>query len=151
MDDNTIRLFGSRNSDEWETPQDKWETWNKEFGFTLNAAATQQNTKCRNYYSLQDNSLMQPWTGRVWCNPPYSKIKQFLQKAVIERPNCEVIVFLTFANTDTQWFHRYVLPYAEIRFIEGRLKFKGINTKGELVQNSAMRPSILIIYRRNTV
>ncbi len=23
------------------------------------------------FYSPRENGLMQPWTGRVWCNPPY--------------------------------------------------------------------------------
>ena len=25
----------------------------------------------RQHFTLADNGLMQPWHGRVWCNPPY--------------------------------------------------------------------------------
>jgi len=35
----------------------------------------------------------------------------------------------------------------EIRFIDGRIKFKGINTKGELVDNKAgMHDSMIVIF-----
>lgn len=44
------------------------------------------------------------------------------------------------ARTDTRWFHEYVYPYAEIRFIKGRLKF------GNSL-NSAPFPSMIVIFR----
>jgi phage N-6-adenine-methyltransferase len=144
MDQNTIKLFGSKESDEWGTPQKLFEELNKEFNFNLDVCASQHNTKCDKYFTLEDDALKQDWKGRIFCNPPYSKVKEFLQKAERERGNYEIICFLTFANTDTNWFHDYCLGKAEIRFIKGRLKFTSeINKKG----NSAMRPSILIIFR----
>jgi site-specific DNA-methyltransferase (adenine-specific) len=150
MDENTIKLFQSKLSDEWETPQDRYDEWNKEFKFNLDACATAENCKYPDYFSLQNDAITMDWWGRVFCNPPYSKVKEFLKKATeeMQKGHCEVIVFLTFANTDTRWFHDYVYGKAEIRFIKGRLKFKGKNKKGEIVNNSAMRPSILIIFRK---
>ncbi len=32
--------------------------------------------------------------------------------------------------TELVIFHELILPYAEIRFIKGRVKFKGVNSKG---------------------
>ena len=150
MDENTIKLFQSKASDEWETPQDLFDKLNEEFNFDLDVCASLDNAKMHNFYTIKDNALQLPWNGRIWCNPPYSKVKEFLIKAhqEINNGNCEEAVFLTFANTDTKWFHNYVYNKAEIRFIKGRLKFKGYNKDGKLVNNSAMRPSILIILHR---
>ena len=51
-------------------------------------------------------------------------------------------------STSTKLFHNYILPNAkEIRFIKGRIKFIGINTKGELVNNkSPMHDSMIVIF-----
>jgi phage N-6-adenine-methyltransferase len=164
MDENTIKLFGSKNSDEWSTPQSFFDEVNKEFNFNLDVASSHSNRKCESYFTKTDDSLNQKWMfvdfigneikkGRVWCNPPYSMVKQFLKKGQeeIKKGNSELIVFLTFANTDTTWFHEYCYnkPNVEIRFVKGRLKFTGHNSEGKLVSNSAMRPSILIIMRRD--
>ena len=45
------------------------------------------------------------------------------------------------ARTDTERFHKYILPYAEIRFLKGRLKFVG-------AKDPAPFPSMLVIFRR---
>lgn len=147
MDENTIKLFQSKSSDEWETPKDLFNEVNKEFDFDLDVSASKDNFKVNNYYTIEDDALNKDWLGSVWCNPPYSKVKEFLKKAhkEIDNGNCKTVVFLTFANTDTKWFHDYVYGRSEIRFIKGRLKFKGYNKDGKMVNNSAMRPSILII------
>lgn len=55
--------------------------------------------------------------------------------------DCELVVMLLPARTDTKWFHEYCYGKAEIRFIKGRLKF------GD-GKNSAPFPSMLVIYRK---
>lgn len=77
---------------------------------------------------------------RVFCNPPYSNIRPFLERA----KEADVAVFLVPARTDTRWFHEIILPHArEIRFIKGRLKF-GTATTG------APFPSMVVVFRRAT-
>lgn len=51
-------------------------------------------------------------------------------------------------STSTKLFHDYILPNAkEIRFVKGRIKFVGINTKGKFVDNKApMHDSMLVIF-----
>lgn len=151
MNNQQIKLFASKNSDEWETPQALYDKLNLEFNFDLDSCSTKENTKHTNYYTLEQNALEQEWNGSVWCNPPYSQAKAFLIKAheELQAGRCKTAVFLTFSNTDTAWFHDYVLGKAEIRFIRGRLKFIGLNKQGVLVNNSAMRPSMISVLRKS--
>lgn len=78
---------------------------------------------------------------RCFCNPPYSRIGDFVKKAYNEshEPGT-LIVLLIPARTDTRYFQEYIYHRAEIRFIKGRLKFG--NSK-----NSAPFPSMIVIYR----
>ena len=78
---------------------------------------------------------------RVFCNPPYSQISKWVEKAFYEsKTDNTVIVLLIPSRTDTRYFHDYIYNRAEIRFIKGRLKF------GESI-NSAPFPSMVVIFR----
>src|SRR5688572_10793273 len=56
------------------------------FGFTLDACATPVNAKCSRYYTVEDDGLTQSWAGeRVWCNPPFSQIAAWVEKAWLEQ------------------------------------------------------------------
>lgn len=136
--------FSSASCD-WETPPDFFTELNKEFHFTLDACASQYNCKVTNYYSLEDNGLMREWNGVVWCNPPYGdETVNWCRKALcsVKLQQANIIVMLLPARTDNHWFHTYILPYAEIRFIQGRLKFNNAPT-------GAPFPSMLAIFRHN--
>lgn len=134
----------SSNSEEWATPQDFFDKLNEEFNFTLDAAATWENSKCENCYTKQLSGLLMPWvaSGAVWCNPPYGRnIGEWVKKGMLESyEKDQTVVMLLPARTDTSWFHKYILGKAEIRFIRGRLKFG--NSK-----NAALFPSMVVIFR----
>ena len=135
----------SRESDEWETPQDLYDSLNLEFKFSLDAAATQENRKCLHYIPRESDSLTAPWfdivgTRPIWLNPPYSKIGQFMEKAYREAEKGCTVVCLIPSRTDTRWWHDYVMKAQEIRLIKGRLKFGGST-------NSAPFPSAIVIFR----
>lgn len=55
-------LFSSK-SDEWETPQDFYNELNKEFAFTLDPCGTQENHKCKKFFTAEENGLLQDWGG----------------------------------------------------------------------------------------
>ena len=68
---NTKVMFSSH-TDLWSTPQDFFDNLNKEFDFTLDPCATPQNAKCKKYYTIQEDGLLQNWGGEiVISNPPY--------------------------------------------------------------------------------
>jgi len=136
MDVNTIKVFSSKETDDWATPMWLYDQLDNEFHFTLDPCPLYPNF----------NGLSIPWIGNIFVNPPYSQVKKWLTKAQkeLESGNADVIVFLVFANTDTAWFHDYVLHKAEIRFLRGRIKFIGRSNNG------AMRPSIICIFRKET-
>ena len=55
-------LFSS-NSDNWATPQDFYEDLNKEFNFNLDVCATSENHKTPDFFTIEDNGLVQAWGG----------------------------------------------------------------------------------------
>lgn len=70
---NTKPMFSSA-TDEWETPQEFFDTLNAEFHFTLDPCSTDENAKCAKHFTRQDDGLKQDWTGEtVYCNPPYGR------------------------------------------------------------------------------
>lgn len=139
---NTKVLFSSEKED-WATPQDFYDKLNDEFHFTLDPCASVENHKCEKYYTVQQNGLLQSWENEiVFCNPPYCrKTGEWVKKGYEESKNKNtVVVMLLPSRTDVKWFHDFLLPYAEIRFIKGRLKF---GTQ----KNSAPFPSMIAVFR----
>lgn len=152
--DMTQNVHFSRKSDEWGTPQELFDSYNKEFEFDCDVASTKENAKCNWFYTEQDNSLEQVWGHRNWCNPPYSKVKEFAAKASEEQKKRKLTVMLIPARTDTRFFHDYCYEKkdVEIRFIKGRIKF--VHPDGALLRGSKMNgsnnaapfPSMLVIF-----
>jgi len=79
------------------------------------------------FYTIDDNGLEEPWSGRVWLNPPYSGtlVREFAEKILLEIPNCEQIVVLVNNATETGWFQSLLREAKSVCFLEGRVKFLG--------------------------
>lgn len=56
----------SSNTDEWGTPIEFYKKLNKEFNFTLDPCATEENHKCSKYYTKKDDGLQKSWGGREY-------------------------------------------------------------------------------------
>lgn len=137
-------------TDDWRTPRAFFEKLHKEFGFVVDAAASPTNAMLPRYWTADDDALQQDWAavgGPVWCNPPYGRgIDRWLAKAVFERTRGVTSVLLTFARTDTAWWHDYAMQANWIVFVRGRLSFERPDgTKGA----PAPAPSVLLIYYAN--
>lgn len=144
MDANTIKLFGSKATDHWQTPLD-----------------LKQKLGVVDYYdpcprNPTEDGLSVDWKRFTFVNPPYSQVIKWFAKAHNEliKGNCGKIVFLVFANTDTNWFWQYCynddsscdFPHCsvDIKFLRGRVKF--IPDSGKLAP--AMRPSMIVTFNR---
>lgn len=137
------RVSFSRQTCHWATDSGVFNTLNTEFRFTLDVCAAPENAKCKDFFTPEDDGLLQNWSGVAWCNPPYGPgISKWIEKAFRESHNGVTSVLLLPSRTDTRWFHSFVLGKAEIRFIKGRLKF------GAAIYNAPF-PSMIVIYRAN--
>jgi len=128
-------------SDHWGTPFDLYKKLDKEFHFDFDP--------CPLHATF--DGLVIPWGSRNFVNPPYSKrLKEaFVKKAIQEKKLGKLSVLLLPVSTSTRLFHELILSnQSEIRFLKGRIKFYGINSKGEFVSNKTpMHDSMLIIFQ----
>jgi site-specific DNA-methyltransferase (adenine-specific) len=140
-------MFSSE-SNEWGTPQDLFNQLNLEFNFTLDPCATNENHKCDKFYTIIDDGLSKSWEGEtVFVNPPYGRdignwVKKCHEENINNKTTC---VMLIPARTDTKYFHKYIYNQAEIRFIEGRIKFVSSDTTKKL--QAAPFPSMIVVFR----
>lgn len=138
-------LLSSKKMD-WCTPQDFFDRLDAEFGFELDAAATEKSAKCARYFTPETDALAQSWQvgGPVFCNPPYGRaLGKWVKKAHQEAAKGQTIVLLIPARTDTSYFHDYIYGQAEIRFIRGRLRFTDEDGNAA---DPAPFPSMVVIY-----
>ncbi|EHW0625779.1 phage N-6-adenine-methyltransferase [Vibrio vulnificus] len=136
---------GSNKQDKWETPPAIFNKLNDEFNFTLDATAEPETALCDYYFTDDDDALSQDWSNQtVYCNPPYSKLKQFAQKAKQEVENGATVVMLVPARTDTVAFHES-LSIGEVRFIKKRIKFLQQGQEG----HPAPFPSMVCVMGKN--
>jgi len=120
-----------RDVDDRATTPEVFDPLDARFRFTIDVAAAAHNTKCQRFYSVLDDGLAQDWTGeRVWCNPPYSSIAPWIEKAWAS-PGAELVVMLLPANrTEQAWWRDLVEPWRDrpgsvlrTEFLPGRLRF----------------------------
>ena len=98
-------------TDEWYTPDAILDKARLVLGeIELDPAScliAQDRVKAKNFFTEETNGLLQPWKGKIWCNPPYSAalIKKFTAKFLQEYQSGNMTegIMLTNSGTDTQW------------------------------------------------
>lgn len=127
--------------DEWLTPRHVLAALGP---FDLDPCAPQVRPwdTAAKHYTVMDNGLVQPWDGRVWCNPPYGlEASQWLARCAAHGN----AVALIFARTETRMFFDHVWPKAQgVLFLEGRLYFHHVC--GRRASANAGAPSVLVAY-----
>ena len=129
-----------RHSDNWATPKELYDKLNAEFKFDFDPCPLNSTF----------DGLVIEWGKSNYINPPYSRqLKEaFVIKAIEESKKGKICVMLLPVSTSTKLFHKHILPNAkDIRFLEGRVRFLGINTKGEYVTDKApMHDSMVVVF-----
>jgi phage N-6-adenine-methyltransferase len=118
-------------------------------GFTLDAAAAPHNAKCREFFTVDDDGLAQTWSGRVWCNPPYSDCGAWVRKAWAEWGGSDprvpmehsaqhardaapyrILMLLPANRVEQGWWQDDVEPFRDrpdsplrVEFLRGRMRF----------------------------
>lgn len=137
---NDMKNRNLTHSDNWSTPAAFYKVLDKEFQFDHDPCPLNGG-----------GGLDGDWGERNYINPPYSRsLKEaFVKKAIEQSQKGKLCVMLLPVSTSTALFHDFIKPNAkEIRFIRGRIRFLGTNTKGEYVTNKApMHDSMLVIFR----
>lgn len=132
-------------SDNWATPKEFYDKLDAEFNFDFDPCPLNENK-----ITPDKDGLLIEWGKKNWINPPYSRsLKEaFVKKAIAESKKGKLCIMLLPVSTSTKLFHEYIQPNAkEIRFVKGRVKFVGTNTKGELVDNKPpMHDSMIVIF-----
>ena len=135
-------------NDNWATPKEFYEKLNNEFSFDFDPCPL-----CETEITPDKDGLLINWGQRNFINPPYSRnLKEaFVMKAIEESKKGKLCVMLLPVSTSTKIFHEAIQPNAnEIRFVKGRIKFIGVNTKGDLVDNKApMHDSMIVVFGWN--
>ena len=119
----------NRAKDEWRTPDYIFNPLNDAFGFTLDAAATQENAKVEKFYTFVDesnNGIANSWQGEtVFCNSPYTEgqYATWIKKASEELTLKCTSVLLLPGSWETKAFEtvwaraKYMIfPYKRIKF-----------------------------------
>lgn len=135
----------SNATDEWSTPDDFFNKLNEIYKFTLDPCATLANTKCEKFFTVNDDGLSKSWRlHTTFCNPPYSKMKDWVAKCFYESEQLDTkVVMLIPSRTDTKYWHDYVMKANRIIFVKGRLRFGG-------AKNVAPFPSCVVEFKQNT-
>jgi hypothetical protein len=128
--------------DDWATPESVLKPLRDEFGELFDP--------CPINHDMSWDGLEIAWKQVNFINPPYSReLKEaFIRKAYAESLRGGICIMLLPVSTSTKIFHEIIYPHAEIRFLKGRVKFEGINTKGEKVSTKCgMHDSMIVIFR----
>lgn len=132
-------------SNNWATPKEFYDALDKEFKFDFDPCPLNENE-----ITHENDGLLIEWGNSNYINPPYSRAlkEAFVKKAINESKKGKVCVMLLPVSTSTVLFHQYILPNAkDIRFVKGRIRFLGVNTKGEYVtKKTPMHDSMIVIF-----
>ena len=116
---------------DWLTPDGAYRKLDNEFHFNFDPCPV----------NATFDGLSIDWGKSNFVNPPYGReLPKWIKKGYEEVQKGKIVVFLIPSRTDTRWWHDYLMKADEIRFIKGRLKFKG-------AINSAPFPSAVVVFK----
>ncbi len=132
--------LNTANHDEWLTPPDIISALGP-FDLDPCAPVNRPWDMAAQHYSVNDDGLSKPWSGRVWLNPPYgTHTFEWMERLARHRHGLALI----FARTETRGFHREIWDKAHaVFFFRGRLRFFHVTGQRGGTANA---PSCLVSY-----
>lgn len=133
---------GSEDMDHWQTPQWLYDELNAEFNFDFDPCPINSSF----------DGLSIEWGKSNFVNPPYNRVDKpkFIQKAYKEWKKGKTCVMLIPSATGTHQFHDLILPYAEIRFLRGRVAFVSADKPRDTkAAKKGKHDSMIVIFRGN--
>lgn len=143
------------NRDTWMTPRWLFDYLDNIYKFAADVCASDQNHLKDIYWTEENSCLDEGWGWKlpshcmVWCNPPYSAPRLFIDKAAKENKTNHIgTVMLLPADTSVSWFHEATKTASEIIFLtEGRVNF--ISSVDGVAKSGNNKGSMLIIWGSN--
>ena len=112
-------------SDEWYTPESLFNQL--DISFDLDVASpidSKSHVPASHKYTIEDDGLAQPWKGRVWMNPPYSKPSPWVAKWL---KHGNGIALLPMAKS--RWFNELMQTEAKFVLLPSTFKFNSPDGK----------------------
>lgn len=115
---------------EWPTPKWLVEEHDSIYHYDLDAAASKENALFPRFYTQEENALVQPWSGRVWCNCPYGQrpgTETWVEKGrrEVAEGTAELVTMIIPYKPETEFIHELVLTGVIVGdgpFVDGRGK-----------------------------
>lgn len=152
------RALGCSPRDFWRTPKALFDVYDAQYGFVLDAAATQVDTLCERFIDPGEDALSVGWAeraqgGAVWVNPPYGKagggLLAWIEKCVVEARRGGPVVALIPPSTGTRYWavvHREVeAGRARVELLVGRVAFVD-PTSGEPVAGNRGESAVVTLF-----
>lgn len=126
-------------------PAEFW-VLNRRFNFSIDVAATCRNAKLPRFVTRERDGLSISWAGeRVYCNPPFSEIRPWVEKAWSETDAELAVLLLPASRTEQPWWQQLIEPRRDregsqlrVEFLPNRLRF--IKPDRVTVQSNSRAP-----------
>ncbi len=142
----------SSTDDEFETPDELYQDLCYKYNIfpQLDVAATKENSKCKFFFTKEDNALNHEWYMDFWCNHPHTLHAEFVEKChkqvcKNDRQGLQIIP----ANcARTTYWHKYIEGKQEYHAIKGSITFF---KDGKPTKDSSRNAYFVIVWRKRIV
>lgn len=86
--------------------------------YDLDVAACDESHWAENYYTKEKDGLLHPWDGNAWCNPPFSDIGNWVERAWnqiggVPSNVTSISMLLPACRTEQPWWQKWIEPYRD--------------------------------------
>lgn len=134
-------------SQEHGTPDEIWIPLNKEFNFKVDLCASDENHLLPKYYTKENSVFDKEITETSYANIEFKRAKKFIKYFHNQsKKHGSTIVILCTVKSNTDWWEDYAMTGKEIRFINGKVHFKGKKRDGTENDQGLRFPTALLVF-----